>query len=243
MKKILIMSDIHGNLSALNKVLETEAKETFEGVILLGDLIDYGPRSNEVIQKIKSLPKEQLLVNIWGNHEKAIIDFDDSRFSSERGKRCSAYTRKNLTNETLDFIKKNMEKTGKKEFTLFGKQCLAIHGSLADPYWKSISHEENENEYEKYDFVFSGHSHIPHFFEHFYPIECEKYRNKKRTVFINPGSVGQPRNHNSNAHYTVLELESMAVQMKTVPYEIEQEIALFSEEVDDFYKERLRIGV
>lgn len=243
MIKILIMSDIHGNLTALNKVFETEVPEAFQGIILLGDLIDYGPRSNEVIRKIKEIPQKKLLVNIWGNHEKAIVDLDDSRFSSERGKKCSAYTRKNLTDESLKFLEKNMEKAGWNEFVLYGRKCLAVHGSLEEPYWKSISHTEIGEEYEKYDFVFSGHSHIPHFFEHFYPAECEEYRNKKKTVFINPGSVGQPRNHNPNAQYAVLEMETMTVQMKTVEYDIRQEMDLFADEVDAFYKERLRIGV
>ena len=71
MSRILIMSDIHGNLSALNKIWETEKIEEFEGIVLLGDLIDYGPHSNEVVEKLKNLPKHKILVNIWGNHEKA----------------------------------------------------------------------------------------------------------------------------------------------------------------------------
>lgn len=243
MKKILILSDIHGNLSALNQILKAESLTTFAGVILLGDLIDYGPRSNEVVQKIKEIPKRQVLANIWGNHERAVVSLDDSRFSSERGKRCAAYTRRNLDDETMAFLNGSMEKSGKYEFELFGKQCLAVHGSLEDPYWKSISHGEVGEAYAKYDLVFSGHSHIPHFFEHFYKCEYEMYRNKKRTVFLNPGSVGQPRNHNPNAHYAVLELETMSVQLKTIEYDVEYEMGLFSDEVDPFYRERLRIGV
>lgn len=243
MRNILIMSDIHGNLSALNKVLKTEDVEGFDKIVLLGDLIDYGPRSNEVLKRINDIPKERLAVNIWGNHEKAILNGDDSKFSSERGRQSAAYTRENLSKGSLEFLKKEMDNTGKHEFELYGKKCLAVHGSLADPYWKSISHEEKGIEYAKYDFVFSGHSHIPHFFEQFYPAECEAYRNKKKTVFINPGAVGQPRNHNPNAQYAVLELDTMTVMMKAVEYEISQEIELFADEVDIFYKERLRIGV
>ena len=74
MSRILIMSDIHGNLSALNKIWKTEKIEEFEGIVLLGDLIDYGPHSNEVVEKLKNLPKHKILVNIWGNHEKAVVD-------------------------------------------------------------------------------------------------------------------------------------------------------------------------
>ena len=243
MKKLLVMSDIHGNLSALDRVLEAEAEERLAGILLLGDLIDYGPRSNEVVQKIKQIPKDQLLVNLWGNHEQAVMDMDYSRFSSERGKRCAEHTRQNLTEETFDFIENNMDRCGKKEIELFGRKCLAVHGSLEDLYWKSISHEETGENYAAYDIVFSGHSHIPHFFEHFYPADCEQYRNKKRTVFLNPGSVGQPRNHNPNAHYAVIDLDTMTVQLKNIAYDIEKEAGLFSEEVDVFYRERLKMGI
>lgn len=243
MKNYLILSDIHGNLSAFDKVMETEPLEGFEGIILLGDLIDYGPRSNEVIDRIMQIPKKQIIINIWGNHEQAIVNGDDSRFSSERGKASAAYTRKNLTGKSFQFLQKNMEHSGMQEADILGQKCLAVHGSLTDPYWKSISHEETGANYAKYDFVFSGHSHIPHFFEHFYPSDCEEYRNKKRTVFLNPGSVGQPRNHNPCAHYAVLDMENLTVQMKAAAYEVEEEMRLFTDKVDNFYRERLKKGI
>lgn len=243
MEKVLILSDIHGNLSALNRIFEYEQMELISGLILLGDLIDYGPRSNEVISKIKQIADNMILVNIWGNHELAIMTNDGSRFSSNRGRVCAEYTKKNLSDESINFLNHNMEKAGKKEFILEGKKCLAVHGSLVDYYWKSISHEESDPRYSDYDIVFSGHSHIPHYFEHFYESDNEMYRNRKKTIFINPGSVGQPRNHNCNAHYAIWEPDSMTVQIKTIAYSIETEMSFFSEEVDSFYKERLKIGI
>lgn len=149
MSRILIMSDIHGNLSALNKIWKTEEIEEFEGIVLLGDLIDYGPHSNEVVEKLKCLPKHKILVNIWGNHEKAVVDGDDSRFSSERGKKCAAHTRKTLTKQTMQYLENEMDESGHMEFELAGKKCLAVHGSADDFFWKSISHGEDQDEYKK----------------------------------------------------------------------------------------------
>ena len=243
MAKILIMSDIHGNLSALEAVLKQENSRQIEGMILLGDLIDYGPRSNEVIKRIQEISKSQIKVNIWGNHEKAIMESDDSRFSSERGKKSMAYTSRQLSENSKNYLEQEMRKEGYSEFELEGKKCLAVHGSREDFFWKSISHEERKEEYAAYDIVFSGHSHIPHYFEHFYPMENSVYRGKKKTVFINPGSVGQPRNHNPNAQYAVLDTETMTVRMCGVSYDIEKEMDLYSEEIDYFYKERLKLGV
>ena len=67
---ILILSDIHGNLEALKAALYAEDLTKISGIILLGDLIDYGPHSNEVIRLLKAeLPEEKILINLCGNHE------------------------------------------------------------------------------------------------------------------------------------------------------------------------------
>lgn len=242
MSSILILSDIHGNISALKAIFRSIPMDKLVGIILLGDLIDYGPHSNEVIEYLQSLPEELIVTNIWGNHEHAIVNEEYCSFSSERGKQCARITRGQLNCNTWEYLDK-MQKEGYKEFQLSGKNCLAVHGSLEDCYWKSIFGGESGEKYGKYDIVFSGHSHLPHYFSQWYSCENEEYRNKKKTVFINPGSVGQPRNHNPNAHYAILDMESMSVQLNSVSYDIEYEYQAFSEEVDKFYKERLLRGI
>lgn len=242
MGRVLVLSDIHGNISALESVLRNVQLHCVDGVILLGDLIDYGPHSNEVIACLQRIPEELLLVNIWGNHEHAIVNSEYNRFSSERGRRCAGITREQLNRNTWEYLER-METPGYKEFELAGKKCLAVHGSLKDYYWKSISGGEADEAYSQYDIVFSGHSHLPHYFSTWYVSDDEEYRNKKKTIFINPGSVGQPRNHNPNAHYAILDMESMSVQLNAVEYDIECELQAFSDKVDKFYKERLIRGI
>lgn len=242
MRNILIMSDIHGNISALKTVLQRVPLDDLDGIVLLGDLIDYGPHSNEVIECLQKIPEELVIVNIWGNHEHAIVNAEYSRFSSERGKACAGITREQLNQNTWEYLEK-MEKSGYKEFELLGKKCLAVHGSMKDNYWKSIFSGESDDIYAAYDMVFSGHSHLPHYFSQWYASENEEYRNKKKTIFINPGSVGQPRNHNPNAHYAILDMDSMSVQLNSVSYDIEYELQAFSDKVDKFYKERLIRGI
>lgn len=237
----LILSDIHGNLEALQSVLADEWREERAGILILGDLIDYGPQSNEVVKKLKMLDKK-LIINLWGNHEYAILNNDYTQFSSKRGVESARYTASILTKESIHYLE-GMEQSGISEFFLEGKKCLAVHGSLDDCYWKSITPEKLNGSYKKYDFVFSGHSHIPHVFTHFYHTDCEKYRNRKVTWFINPGSVGQPRNHNPNAHYAVLNLESGSVELKSVPYNIKSIQSMFSCRTNEFYSKRLEIGV
>ena len=111
--RLLILSDIHGNLSALNAVLQdAESRFQPEVVILLGDSIDYGPQSNEVVAVLKKL-KTPVLCSIWGNHEHAIMNRDYSRFSSERGVQCAKRTETILSKETRRYLQAVNGKLGK----------------------------------------------------------------------------------------------------------------------------------
>ena len=68
-------------------------------------------------------------------------------------------------------------------------------------------------------------------------------RNKKSVLFINPGSVGQPRNHNPNAQYAVLDSQTMGVELRSVEYPKDKAMDLFDGSVDDFYRKRLESGI
>lgn len=240
--RIAILSDIHGNKEATLQVVDSLKSEKIEGIAYLGDLIDYGMYSNEVIEVVQNI-KYPIVCNLRGNHEQAIITEDYNRFSSERGRTCARYTRSVLNQNTWDYITEIQQGSGMSELMIEDKRCLAVHGSLADIYWKAICPGENSTEYRKYDYVFSGHSHLPHCFEVFYPADNPKMRNKKKTIFINPGSVGQPRNLNSMAQYCILDTDTEQIDMRKVPYDIMKEQSAYHGQVDDFYRERLMTGV
>ena len=240
---VLVLSDIHGNLAALGAVLDSVSERTdITGCILLGDLIDYGMHSNEVITVIRQFPY-RILCNIWGNHEQAVCLEKYDRFSSERGRECARYTRGQLTDQSWTYLWKKMNREGIFEFELEGKRCLAVHGSGEAYFWKSIDTAGELSQYQEYDYVFSGHSHIPHFTEKYYPVQDEEHRNKKKTIFINPGSVGQPRNHNPRAQFVIADIETEEVMFHKIAYDIKKEQAAFTGQVDLFYKNRLKSGV
>jgi len=246
-EKYLILSDIHGNVSAFDAVLHHCKNEEFKGVIILGDCIDYGMRSNEIIQKLiqlnESVWRNKIIVNIWGNHEKLVVDNDLEKLSSDRGRVIAQYTAKQLSAQSVNYIKNNMKKDGILEFYLGNLKCLAVHGSKEDCYWKAIAPDTLRGEYAEYDIVLGGHSHYSHCFTKFYPIDNPEMRNKKAVTFINPGSVGQPRNQNPYAQYAVISLPSKQVELRAVNYDIEYEQALFPDEIDKFYKTRLKNGI
>lgn len=243
---LIILSDIHGNLSALNAVIKDFEARNYQpdAIAILGDIINYGMRPNEVIGRLKELStKYRIDVNLFGNHEKALIDGDTSHFSTERGKQVLDYTRSKLTQESLGYIKE-LTTEGFIEKEIGGKEILFVHGSIVDPFWGKLNPETADDlQYSRYDYVISGHSHIPHLFEYLYPTENPEYRNKKRTIFLNPGSVGQPRNHNPKAQYLYIDIGSEIFQYNSVSYDIEFERSLFNDEVNRFYSDRLINGI
>lgn len=241
MSKYAILSDIHGNLFALEEVIN-DLKD-IDSIILLGDLIDYGMQSNEVVEYIKDNLSSKIICNIWGNHENAILTEDYNHFSSKRGVESAKFTNSQLTDDSKDYLNDELIHEGKYEFEIDEKRVLAIHGSLTDYYWKAIFPDNLNGDYSEYDIVLSAHSHYPHAFQKFYEADNPEMRNRKSVLFINPGSVGQPRNHNPNAQYAVLDSQTMGVELKSVEYPKDKAMDLFDGSVDDFYRKRLENGV
>lgn len=243
--KLIVLSDIHANLTALNAVLEDISDKRYrpDGIILLGDIINYGMRPNEVIEVIRGL-RYPVLINLMGNHEKALFDRDLSHFSTERGKKMLEYTSSILSEKSRRYLRENLNSDGIQQEVWDGRSILFVHGSVRDPYWGKMTDESFEDEtYKKYDYVFSGHSHLPYNRSVYYRTDNPVLRNKKKTVFINPGSVGQPRNQNPCAQYAYIELSTGTIHNNAVPYDVEKEYILYPDSLDKFYKERLLTGI
>ena len=242
--RLVLLSDIHANVTALQAVLvDLDGIGDFNAFALLGDLVNYGPRPNEIIDIVKGMDKP-LLVNLWGNHEYSIFGGSLERFSTDRGRSVLKFTNSILTDESRHYLDAEMNHQGYQECTVEDKNFLFIHGNLDDPYWGKFSVDKmNDERFTEYDYVISGHSHVPHYVEQFYATENPTYRNKKRTVFINPGSVGQPRNHNPLAQYGVLDTNTGNYEHRSVEYDVKKEQALFDQRVDVFFKDRLTLGV
>ena len=242
--KIAILSDIHANLSALNSVLEDiRSNHAVDAYVLLGDLVNYGMRPNETILRLEKLDKP-IMGNIWGNHECAMLDDGQlPNFSTDRGRSALMYMRNILSEHSKQYLE-NMTKSGCVELDVDGKKILLVHGDMKDVYWgKMTDAEQHENCYKKYDYVLHGHSHVPQYYEVFYADENPAMRNKKKNVFVNPGSVGQPRNHNPRAQYAILNTETGECQLLSAEYNIAYEQSLYPAEIDPFYKERLERGI
>ena len=234
--RIAVISDIHANLTALECVL-SHCHNKYGDIhfIHLGDCIDYGMRPNEVIDKLSSV-ENKTLVNIKGNHERALLGYESNRFSSKRGLDANNFTKRILNESSMNFINHMLDKI--VEINVDDKRILCVHGDLADIYWGKMTNEEIiRKEYLKYDFVLSGHTHVS---------SLRSIINKERahkTLFINPGSIGQPRNLNSNAQYCVIDTITQSVDFCSLKYDIERESKLYTNEIDSYYRDRLYKGI
>lgn len=129
--KVILFADIHANLSAFEAVLaDIEKHYQPDAMISLGDFIDYGMRSNEIIERIQTV-NIPLLANLKGNHEKALIDGELSCFSSERARVMSKYTRNHLTQTSIDYISNVMQEP-MQELEIGGKKVLRV--MYLEPY-------------------------------------------------------------------------------------------------------------
>jgi predicted phosphodiesterase len=219
--KILVISDIHGNYPALEAVL-TDAG-TVDAVWCLGDLVGYGPQPNECIDRVRSLPG---LICLLGNHDAASMGGLDLEDFNNEAQRSIRWMMEHLTEDNKAYLEALPEKFRYDGFTL-------VHGSPRYPIWEYILNSEDARHNfpamtTKYCLV--GHSHVPSIFTlgkkddqiHMlipqigYPVKL------RPRAIINPGSVGQPRDHNPSACYAILELEKTTWELFRVPYNYQQ---------------------
>lgn len=224
--KFGIFSDVHGNLQALNAVLDHMSSFKLDKTICLGDVVNYGANSKECLELV--LKETDHLIR--GNHEQAMLDQDYSRFSTQRGK--------DALDETIKSIPSTLRhKVGLyfEDFKLFmvdGLTIMMCHSSKED-FWKNPLDDDLSYEY---DYVISGHTH--------FPLIQGRKKNGKVTKFLNPGSVGQPRDQNPRASWMLFDTETGSVQIHRVEYDVEeaQRLILEKTRVHHYYADRLAKG-
>ncbi len=230
MRRALI-SDIHGNLEALEVVLDDIKAQGITEIFCLGDIIGYGPNPRECIDRVM----ERCAVSLLGNHDQgALFDPDGFNIGAERA---IFWTREQLESPTdRDNNEKRWEFLGELPRTHRFHQFLFVHGSPRNPLSEYIFPEDIYNQrkmerlfqlVEKY--CFQGHTHVPGVFtesyQFFSPEEIDhQYTLGEGKVMINVGSVGQPRDGDPRACYVILDDgQTSKVTFDTVVYDVNDE--------------------
>ncbi len=211
MRRALI-SDIHGNLEALNMVLEDIKSQKIDEIFCLGDVIGYGPNPRECIDRVM----DQCAMTLLGNHDQgAMFDPDGFNIGAERA---IFWTRDQLESpHDRANNEKRWEYLGMLPRTHRLDPFLFVHGSPRNPLSEYIFPEDIYNHrkmerlfqlVEKY--CFQGHTHVPGVFTEGYqfysPEEIDhEYTLGDGKVMINVGSVGQPRDGDPRSCYVILD--------------------------------------
>lgn len=246
-----VVSDIHGNLIALQKVLEDIQSQNIDEIFCLGDVIGYGPSPRECIDEVR-----QFALCILGNHDQAAL-FDPEGFSST-AERAIFWTRKQLEFDSSDSeqAKQRWRFLAELPRTHQVDEFLFVHGSARNPINEYIFPEDvyNRRKIEKVfslipQYCFQGHTHVPGVFtEDFEFLALAQldnlYELGDQKAMINVGSVGQPRDGDSRSCYVVLDDEQRTVEFRRVAYPIadtaNQIYAIV--ELDNFLGDRLHDG-
>lgn len=236
--KIAVVSDIHGNLSALNAVLQDIEKKNINNVFFLGDLVMNGPSPWEVFEVIDALSPE---VWIKGNTDEWLERFtEDSEADDDRLKLMierNQYAKKRLSTKQIEKLNKLQEQS---VVVVNDKKILCVHGSPSSNeesvgIMKPLEYFEDLIDNNAFDLMLCGHTHLP--FIGF-------YKGKK---IMNPGAIGFSLDEDPRASYGILTIgnNEFSLTIQRVDYEIDQVLDL-AEERDfpyfDIYKNLLKTG-
>lgn len=199
-----VISDIHGNLEALQAVLR-DVPGGIEKIYCLGDVIGYGASPNECCD----LVREMEMPVISGNHDLAVTDLStDLAWFNPVAAAAVQWTRERLRGDNADFLRSRPR-------TLLTDEALFVHGSVRDPdeyIINSVSAEENlailKSDYPGVPICFFGHTHVKTVSPspngrvvEARPLDLSQ----NGPYLVNPGSVGQPRDGDTFASYVLAE--------------------------------------
>ncbi len=225
--RVLVVSDIHGNLEALRAVLS--AARGWNEVVVLGDLVDYGPWPGEVIDEVRGLGARV----VRGNHDHAVGYGVDCRCGEETHW-LSTWFRENVTLKLISPRDREWLASlpVKLELDLDGLKATVVHGSPSDPLYGYLYPWLGKEEICRAlmgrkplrltparegggrdqgcprGLYLVGHTHVQ------FTLTLQGAK------IVNPGSAGQPRDGEPRAAYAILDTEKGTVELTRVEYNV-----------------------
>ncbi len=222
--RLMIFSDIHGNLEALRQVLADAEKHHVDRRICLGDLVGYGPHPNGCIDLVRSLRKCRCLA---GNHDVAALWQTSPYGMSSAAKKAILWTMEQLTDDGKKYLASLPDRLDLADMTF-------VHANPYNPRgWRYVMDSKyalRSFAATRCRFIFLSHTHRPLVItrKHFLSVHIETVRNSKRVKvddgrrrIVNCGSVGQPRDNDSRACYLIYDTRQATMEFHRVAYDRE----------------------
>ena len=237
-----IFGDIHGNLHALEAMIEDCRDKRIDAYLCTGDLVGYGAFPKECIELARELSQEV----VAGNHDFAVAGKLALDFFNSYAKAAVLWTRDQLSDDELEYLR-HLKLTA-----VVDEDTTVSHATIYDAHAFDYIQTQYDAHLSLQELSttcgFVGHSHIPIAFylkdgsvnwtmEPVLELDgCEK-------ALINVGSVGQPRDENPDAAYGIYDTDVGVVTICRVAYDIEGAIAAIEDNnLPRILGERLRLG-
>ena len=217
--RYVIFGDIHGNLEALNAVLQdADQQGNIDHFLCLGDIVGYGANPEECL----NLVRERNALCVAGNHDHAATGCLDISFFNQYAREAAIWTSKALSPESRAYLQSLSFVEHLADFVL-------VHGSLQSPeafnYIATVRDAEYNFRMMDKKYCFCGHSHVPmSFFDTdpmTYSLDPIIHLEDEVKMIINVGSVGQPRDEHPEASYAIFDDEQKVVEIRRIKYDIE----------------------
>jgi predicted phosphodiesterase len=213
-----IITDIHGNLEALQEVLKECRAKRVQTLLCAGDIVGYGASPKECV----ALIRQWKAVVVAGNHDWAVSGRLDFSHFTEDGKAAIEWTRSFVSLEDIAFL-------NSLELSVKNKDAILAHASLHQPgqfmYMTNVAKIIPSFALMDVPVCFIGHTHVPGIYvesdQKFYDLKDSTIEiDLKNKYIVNAGSVGQPRDGNPMASFCLYDTELKMIELRRVPYDI-----------------------
>lgn len=241
-----IISDLHANLEASVGVLESIDKLGVDQIVCLGDVVGYNGNPNECADLIREMD----IPAICGNHDAVACGLEEPWGFNPVALSAALWTREQLSPENTEWLRSQPDSRHIGEL-------LFVHGSPTnrDLYmfgWDDVLRQVPFLENSPYVICFFGHTHTPGIYsgDGVYTVDesarfalgkDQSARDKR--FFINPGSVGQPRDGDPRASFGLLDTGENYYEHIRLEYPIERAAnQIVNKGLPQFLAERLFVG-
>jgi len=216
-----IFGDIHGNLEALEAVLEDARRQKADAYVCLGDIVGYGANPSECIAAVRQVTDK----TVAGNHDWAAVGRTDIEYFNLFAREAVLWTQAHLSEAEKAFL-------SRLPLTIEVDRFTVVHSTPHRPelfgYIENAMAARLSFQALSLPLAFVGHSHVPVTFfyeedgeEIWYTQEPEIPLGDFSKTIVNIGSVGQPRDDDPRAAYGLYDTEKQLVTIRRVEYDIE----------------------
>jgi predicted phosphodiesterase len=212
-----VIADIHGNLEALQVVLEDIKEQKCTHVVCLGDVVGYGANPKECLDIIRGMN----IPVVKGNHDEYIGVNDNPDGFNDAAAEAVTWSRNQLTEDDRKWLREL------KYFRLVANFSI-VHATLDAPQRWGYVFEKLEAAasftYQNTQVCFFGHTHVPVAFIRDTGVRGGTYSKFRvepgKKYVVNVGSVGQPRDGNPKAAYVIYDLTQQTIELRRLDYPI-----------------------